>query len=226
MHPIKIIVFDSYGTLFDVHSVITRAEQLFPGHGKRISEIWRQKQLEYTWLRSLMGRYRDFWKVTDDSLAFTLKALGLHADPAIRNSILQEYLILKPFPDVLAALEHLKHNTLAILSNGTPHMLNSVLNHTGLRHYFSAVFSVDAVKVYKPYPEVYRMAFPYNGVRKEEILYVSGNAFDAAGAKAFGYTVCWVNRSNSTFEELDVTPDLVISGFDQLKNLFAVGNGH
>lgn len=224
MHAIKAVVFDAYGTLFDVHSVITMAERLFPGEGKKISEIWRMKQLEYTWLRSLMGRYRDFWKVTDDSLAYTLKTLKLQADVDIRNMLLNEYLFLKLYPDVPAALNQLMHKTLAILSNGTPHMLYSVVNHAGLSNIFSAVLSVDVLKIYKPYIGVYQLALTNLKVRREEVLFISANSFDAAGAKNFGFKVCWVNRLNLTFDELDVTPDLVVNNLDQLKNILANHN--
>lgn len=224
MHTIKTIVFDAYGTLFDVQSVITMAERLFPGEGKRISETWRQKQLEYTWLRSLMGRYRDFWKVTDDSLAYTLKKLNLQSDAKIRKILLQEYLFLKPFPDVTAALNQLRHYTLAILSNGTPHMLYSVVNHTGLNHIFASVISVDVLKIYKPFPGVYQLALTNLNVRKEEVLFVSANSFDAAGAKNVGFNVCWVNRFNTVFDELDMTPDLVVNNLNQLTDILVSGN--
>ena len=224
MHTIKTIVFDAYGTLFDVNSVITMAERLFPGEGKKISELWRRKQLEYTWLRSLMGRYEDFWKVTDDSLAYTLKTLNLQSDAGIRNILLNEYLFLKPFPDVPAALNQLRHYTLAILSNGAPHMLYSVVNHAGLNHIFTAVISVDVLKIYKPFPGVYQLALANLTVRKEEVLFISANSFDAAGAKNFGFKVCWVNRINTIFDELDVTPDLVVVNLHQLTNILVTGS--
>lgn len=219
MHAIKAIVFDAYGTLFDIHSVITMAERLFPGEGTKISKIWRQKQLEYTWLRSLMGRYRDFWKVTDDSLAYTLKTLKLQNDVEIRNILLNEYLFLKPYPDVPTALKQLLHKPLAILSNGTPNMLYSVVNNAGLSNIFSAVISVDVLKIYKPFMGVYQLAVTNLNVRREEILFISANSFDAAGAKNFGLKVCWVNRFNMTFDELDVTPDLVVNNLTQLTNI-------
>ncbi|QYR19699.1 haloacid dehalogenase type II [Paenibacillus sp. sptzw28] len=221
MRPIKAIVFDAYGTLFDIHSVISKIDQLFPGEGKQISELWRKKQLEYTWLRSLMGRYRDFWKVTDDSLAFALKALRLRSDGQTRNIILNEYLVLKPYPEVAAALDQLQHLPLGILSNGTPYMLYSVVNNAGLHHLFSTVLSVDSLKIYKPFSGVYELASVYLGVSREDILYVSANAWDAAGAKAFGLMVCWVNRLNMPFDELDVAPDLIVSNLDQLMNILA-----
>ncbi|WP_199615867.1 haloacid dehalogenase type II [Paenibacillus alkalitolerans] len=220
MQSIKAVAFDAYGTLFDVHSVTAKTERLFPGHGKRISEIWRQKQLEYTWLRSLMGRYIDFWRVTDDALKYALKTLRLQANDRTRIVLLQEYLVLKPFPEVFSVLQQLKPvTTLAILSNGTPQMLNSIVNDAGLGPFFSAVLSADAIKIYKPYMGVYQLLPANLGFRKEEILFVSANSWDAAGAKAFGLAVCWVNRSNMPFDELDVTPDLVVNNLEQLKNI-------
>ncbi|MCA0758093.1 haloacid dehalogenase type II [Paenibacillus sp. N4] len=225
MRAIKTIVFDAYGTLFDVHSVIAAAERLFPGQGRKISEIWRQKQLEYTWLRSLMGRYKDFWKVTDDSLLYTLETLNLPSDEQVRSLLLREYLVLNPFPDVPAAFNQLKDYKLAILSNGTPYMLHSVVSHTGLSPYLSGVISVDQLKIYKPFPGVYQLALTNLNVRKEEVLFVSANSFDAAGGKSFGFTVCWVNRLHTHFDELDVTPDLVVNNLEQLANLLAGSGG-
>ncbi|MBW5447187.1 haloacid dehalogenase type II [Cohnella sp. CFH 77786] len=217
MNSIKAIVFDAYGTLFDVHSVIPKIESFFPGQGKKISEIWRRKQLEYTWQRSLMGRYRDFGKVTDDALAFTLKSLGLRADAEIRYVLVNEYLVLKPFPEAARTLHDLRrHKTLAILSNGTPFMLQGLVNHAGFRPFFSALISVDTIKIYKPYMGIYQLAPSILGVGREEILFVSANSWDAAGGKTFGFPTCWVNRFHGTFDELDVTPDLIVSSLDEL----------
>ncbi|XEC94371.1 haloacid dehalogenase type II [Paenibacillus tarimensis] len=219
MVRVQTVVFDAYGTLFDVHSVVEKLDHFFPGKGQEVSDVWRQKQLEYTWLRSLMGRYKNFWYVTDDALVYALKSLGLHADAATRRMVLSEYVYLKPFPEVPSLLNRIQGMPLAILSNGTPQMLHSVVNHAGLGHYFSAILSVDVIRIYKPYMGVYQLAPANLGFRREEILYVSGNAWDAAGAKTYGLTVCWVNRTNTVFDELDVRPDLIVRDLSQLADV-------
>jgi 2-haloacid dehalogenase len=216
LENVKAIVFDAYGTLFDVHTVAAKCEELYPNMGKKISEIWRQKQLEYTWLRSLMGRYEDFYRVTDDALAFTLKELGLDTSPEIRNDILKEYLFLKPYPEVAQALGAIKDKTLAILSNGSPDMLNTVVKNAGLTHVFSDIISVDELKIFKPFMGVYQLAPAKLGINKENTLFVSSNAWDAAGAKVFGFQVCWINRFDRTFDELHARPDFIIKSLDQL----------
>jgi 2-haloacid dehalogenase len=221
MHPIKAIVFDAYGTLFDVRSANQGIERLFPGKGEAVGDLWRRKQLEYTWLRSLMGRYRDFWSVTNDALVYALETYRLPAGAEIRAPLLREYLVLQPFPEVPSILHRLRPRTLGILSNGTPGMLHAMVNHAGLGSYFAAVLSVDPVRIYKPFMGVYQLAPAVLGVRKENILYVSGNAWDAAGAKTFGFQVCWVHRSDAPFDRLDAVPDLTVSSLDQLSALLA-----
>lgn len=216
MKKMKAIVFDAYGTLFDVHTVVEKCEQFFPNKGKWISEIWRQKQLEYTWLRSLMGRYEDFWKVTHDSLVYTLKDLGLHASENTCLEILNEYHHLKAYPEVPKTLKELRSHSLAILSNGSPHMLNEMVNNAGLKDVFNKVISVDELKIFKPSMEVYELAPASLGVQKEEILFVSSNSWDATGAKVFGFKVCWINRFNKTFDELDTQPDLIVKNLDEM----------
>ncbi|BCJ85032.1 haloacid dehalogenase type II [Effusibacillus dendaii] len=216
MQNIKAIVFDAYGTLFDVHTVVEKCEQYFPTQGKVISQIWRQKQLEYTWLRSLMGRYEDFWHVTSDALTFTLKELGLETNDDICTDILKEYLYLKPYPEVPYALNELKNHTLAILSNGSLEMLNDMVQNAGLREVFSNVISVDELKIFKPFMGVYQLAPAKLGIRKEETLFISSNSWDATGAKVFGFQVCWINRFNKTFDELNTRPDLIIKSLDEL----------
>jgi 2-haloacid dehalogenase len=221
MKNIKAVVFDAYGTLFDVHTVAKRCEHEFPGYGIRISEIWRQKQLEYTWLRSLMGKYEDFWKVTDDSLAFTLKSLNLEASEELRASILNEYLKLNPYPEVPNGLQEMKDKDLAILSNGTPQMLNDMVENAGLTEAFSSIISVDELKIFKPFMGIYQLYTAKSGIDKEETLFVSSNAWDAAAAKVFGFRVCWINRFDKPFEELGVQPDLIVSNLEELVNKIA-----
>ncbi|HWL24564.1 MAG TPA: haloacid dehalogenase type II [Ureibacillus sp.] len=213
---IKAIIFDAYGTLFDVHTVIEKCEQFFPEKGRQISEIWRQKQLEYTWLRSLMERYEDFWTVTYEALTFALKELELESNEEIRTTLLNEYLRLNPYPEVPKALEELKDRDLAILSNGSPDMLNSMVENANLTDVFKDVISVDELKIYKPFMGVYQLGVAKLGVNKEETLFITSNPWDASGAKTFGFQVCWINRFNKHFDELGVQPDMVIRNLEEL----------
>jgi len=209
----RAFVFDAYGTLFDVHSVIEAARALTPDP-QTLSALWRQKQLEYTWLRSLMGRYEDFWVVTGQALRFALRRLGITAGEAQIEALMDAYLSLAPFPEVSAALRALGGTPLAILSNGSPRMLDGAVRSSGLEGIFAHVLSVDAVRVYKPSPQVYELAPRALGLAPAEIVFVSSNAWDVAGAAAFGFTTCWCNRANAPAEELDVTPDYEVDRLD------------
>jgi 2-haloacid dehalogenase len=213
---IKALVFDAYGTLFDVHSVIATCNQNFPDQGAALSQAWRSRQLEYTWLRSLMARYEDFWKVTESALVFACKNLKLTASPAIRGQLMEAYLHLDPFPEVRQALISLSHYPLAILSNGSPRMLQAAVKSAGLSGMFSHVMSVDTVKIYKPSPRVYRLAPQKLRIAKSSIGFVSANFWDIAGAKAFGLRTYWVNRSSAPAEELGIAPDATISSLAEL----------
>jgi 2-haloacid dehalogenase len=184
---IRAIVFDAYGTLFDPHSVRALAEELFPGHGIALSQLWRAKQLEYSWLRTLMGRYENFWKITEDALAFTCKSLGLAGEGDKRASLMQAYLSLPAFPEVKPALEKLAPLPLCILSNGTPEMLAAVVTANDMAHFFPNIFSVDSLRLYKPRAEVYQHAADQLRVPKQAIGFVSSNYWDIAGATAFGF---------------------------------------
>jgi 2-haloacid dehalogenase len=206
----KAYVFDAYGTLFDVYSVLARCEELFPGHGAQLTTLWRAKQLEYTWLRSLMGRYEDFWQITGNSLAYACQALGLPCVPEQLDHLRQAYLSLSPFPDSAAALEALVGTPCAILSNGTPEMLRSLVHRAGLERRFEHVLSVDAVKTYKPHPAVYQLAVSHLGLERHEIVFVSSHGWDVIGAKAFGFQAYWLNRSNAPLEVLGARPDRII----------------
>lgn len=218
MKSIKGIVFDLYGTLFDVHSVVQLCDAYFPGRGPEVSTLWRQKQLEYTWLRSLMGQYLSFEEATEDGLVFTCKRLGLILPDTVRVALCNEYLRLQPYPETPAALVALqaKGLPLAILSNGSVRSIGSVVSHSGLEKYFDHLISVEAVKVFKPDFRVYELAEKTLGFARSDILFVSSNPWDASGAKHFGYTVCWVNRNDSVFDELGATPDIVVKGLDAL----------
>jgi 2-haloacid dehalogenase len=191
---IKAVVFDAYGTLYDIQSVAAVTEDAFPGYGEIITQVWRIKQLEYTWLRSLMRRYRDFSAVTRESLAYTLRCLGLTYDEETFESIMEKYLHLDLYPDALAALTAMKDRKLAILSNGSPDMLNALVRNSGLDRVLDATISVDANKVFKPSPDAYTLIESTLNVPPAEVLFISSNPWDACGAKSFGLNVAWIER--------------------------------
>jgi 2-haloacid dehalogenase len=192
--PIKAVVFDAYGTLFDIQSVAAVTEQAFPGYGDIITQVWRIKQLEYTWLRSLMRRYEDFSTVTRDSLAYTLRVLGLNGDAQVFERIMDKYLHLDLYPDALATLAAMHGRKLAILSNGSPEMLNALVRNSGLDRVLDATISVDSAKIFKPSPEAYSLIESTLGVAPADVMFVSSNPWDACGAKAFGLNVAWIER--------------------------------
>jgi len=206
------LVFDAYGTLYDVHSVMRRCEACFPGKGTALSQLWRAKQLEYTWQRSLMQRYAPFSAVTREALRYSCAVLGLPLGDHERE-LMDAYLQLAPFPEVPGALERLRLKR-AILSNGSPDMLEPLVRNSGLR--FDAVLSVDELRIYKPAPQVYELAVKRLGVAKEAIGFVSSNCWDAAGAKSFGFTVFWINRANAPVDSLGVAPDRQVAHLGEL----------
>jgi 2-haloacid dehalogenase len=208
-------VFDAYGTLFDVHSVVEAGREI-TSDPATLSATWRQKQLEYTWLRALMGRYEDFWAVTEAALRHAVRRLGIPVTQAQLGRLMNAYLSLACFPEVPAALERLAPRPRAILSNGSPRMLEAVVASSGLGPSLAHVLSVDAVKTYKPAPVVYALGPKALGVPAGELLFVSSNAWDVAGAKAFGFQVAWCNRIGAPEEELGVRADYVITRLDQL----------
>jgi 2-haloacid dehalogenase len=191
---INAIVFDAYGTLYDIQSVAAVTEDTFPGYGEIITQIWRIKQLEYTWLRSLMQRYEDFSIVTRDSLAYTLRVLGLECEPALFDRIIEKYLDLELYPDAVEALSALKPRKLAILSNGSPDMLDPLVRNSGLHRLLDATISVDANKVFKPSPDAYALIESTLHIPPSQVLFISSNPWDACGAKAFGLNVAWIER--------------------------------
>ncbi len=215
MAPPSAYLFDAYGTLFDVHSVM-EAGRAVTSDPQALSLLWRQKQLEYTWLRSLMGRYEDFWAVTEQALRFALRRLGIAAGEAQVKTLLEAYLSLACFPEVADALARLEGAPLAILSNGSPRMLAAALRSSGLQGAFRHVLSADAVKIFKPSPRVYELGPRAFGMAAGEMLFVSSNAWDVAGAKAFGYRTCWCNRAKAPMDALGVTPDLEVERLDQI----------
>ena len=191
---IKAIVFDAYGTLYDVQSVAAVTEATFPGYGEIITQVWRIKQLEYSWLRSLMRRYEDFSVITRESLSYTLRCLGLHGDAAAFERIMDKYLHLDLYPDAAAALASLSGRKLAILSNGSTAMLGALVRNSGLDRVLDATISVDSQRIFKPAPEAYSLIESTLGIAPHEVLFVSSNPWDACGAKAFGLNVAWIER--------------------------------
>jgi 2-haloacid dehalogenase len=215
--PLAALVFDAYGTLFDVTSVAARCEHHFPGKGSAVSDVWRQKQLEYSWLNSLMRRHPGFWKLTEEGLRFACGALGLPISDAVVSDLLNEYLKLAIYPEVAGALERLSRKVpLAILSNGTRRMLEAVAQHNRLTPRFRHILSVDDVGVFKPSPAVYQLAVDRLEVDPGLIGFVSTNAWDAAGAKSFGLHVIWINRFKRPPERLGYSPDREIGTLDEL----------
>jgi 2-haloacid dehalogenase len=227
----KAVIFDAYGTLFDVHSVIAVAEQMFPGHGDALSQLWRQKQIEYTQLRTLAdaadapgAHYRPFWDITLDALRFAAKRLQLTLGRSAEKRLMDEYACLSAFPDAVPALRELREASspasasastggeaalrprLAILSNGNPQMLDIAVKSAGMTRLFDHVLSVDAVRAYKPSPAAYALATQAFDALPREIVFVSSNGWDVAGATWFGFTTFWLNRQNAPAEELGVTP--------------------
>ena len=211
----KACVFDAYGTLFDVHSVIDAGRAL-TADPAALSMLWRQKQLEYTWLRTLMGRYEDFWAVTDAALRYAVQRLGLSASETQLRALMETYHRLACFPDVREALASLRAVPRAILSNGSPAMLAAAMRSSGLEPLVEHVISVDRVRQYKPAPAVYALGSETLGVAAEELLFVSSNAWDVAGAKAFGYQVAWCNRLGAPPERLGLAPDYVVTTLAEL----------
>jgi len=213
---IKALVFDAYGTLFDVHSVIQLCDELFAGQGTQLSQTWRAKQLEYTWLKSLMGRYQDFERVTEAALKFACKSLKLDCPTESRKRLMQAYSRLKPYPEVKDALAALSHLKLAILSNGSPRMLKALVKNNGMTRTFDKVISVDEVKIFKPDPSVYALAPKKLKVKKSEIGFVSSNYWDICGAASFGLRTFWINRAGNPADELGHLPEATLSKLTEL----------
>jgi 2-haloacid dehalogenase len=216
----RAFIFDAYGTLFDVHSAVLRGDSGIQGDLEALSQLWRRKQLEYTWLRALMERYEDFWDITEAALRSAIRQLSMEATDRQIESLMQAYLALDAFDDVRPTLEALKGSPLAILSNGSPAMLDSVVRRNGLESYFTSVISVDRVKTYKPSPRVYALGPEILNHPAGEILFVSSNLWDAAGAKAFGYQVCWCNRSGAAVEDWGFAPDFTLHRLDRIAETF------
>jgi 2-haloacid dehalogenase len=226
---IRALVFDAYGTLFDVHSATTTCERLFPGQGAALSQAWRVKQLEYTWLRNSMQRHVDFNQVTQDALRVACEALAVDYTDAVLEELNLAYRTLQLFADARSALATFNATEgksrpkpkLAILSNGAPDMLGAVVKHNGFESLLDEVLSVEEVGVFKPDPRVYQFAVDRLGIAKNEIGFVTSNGWDAAGAKAYGFTVFWINRSGAPVERLGLMPDYVVKSLDEVAGILA-----
>lgn len=217
---IKACVFDAYGTLFDVHSAVGKHRERLGDVADQVSAAWRTKQLEYTWLRSLMGRHADFWQVTREALDF---AFEMHAvkDSELGADLMEAYLQLTCYPEVPAALAELKERgfVIAILSNGTPAMLEAAVKNSRLEEVIPQIFSVETAGVFKPDPRVYQIAVDELSLKPEEIVFQSSNAWDAAGAAAFGLKVAWINRFGQSPERLPGKPQVEIKDLSELPKL-------
>jgi 2-haloacid dehalogenase len=220
LQGVRAAVFDAYGTLFDVASASERAREALGERWQPLADLWRQKQLQYTWLRSLMGRHADFWRVTGDALDFAMESLGIR-DGGLRERLMALYERLDAYPEARPALEALRGAGLrtAILSNGSPRMLAEAGAAAGITSLLDAVLSVESVGIYKPSPAVYRLALDELRLWPNEVLFVSANGWDACGAKAFGLRVAWCNRSGQPPERLPEQPDFVVRSLAELPAL-------
>jgi 2-haloacid dehalogenase len=223
IRDIDACVFDAYGTLFDYSSAAARCKNQLQGDWQAFSELWRRKQLEYTWLRSLMGRHSDFWNVTGESLDYALAAFG-RKDPSLRALLMQQYLSLDCFPEVVDMLQGLRKAGMktAILSNGSPTMLTAAVNSSGVGRILDAAFSVEKVGVFKPHPSVYQIVVDEMAVAANRVCFLSSNGWDVAGAAAFGFRAVWVNRSKLPVDNLPAHPEAEIPTLADLPALLGL----
>ncbi len=219
MKKIKAIIFDAYGTLFDVNSAAEKCQDKIGDKWEGFSNYWRITQLEYTWLRSLMKRHKDFWQVTKDSLDKSMKTYDI--DSAMRNELLDLYKILSTFKEVPAVLKSLKEKNLklAILSNGTPSLLNELVKSNNLENIFDDIFSIEEVGVYKPDSKVYDIPIKKYQIQKKEVAFLSSNTWDISGGGNYGYNAIWVNRNNNSFDNLDYVPKHQIKDLSKLLDI-------
>jgi len=216
MKNVKAIIFDAYGTLFDVNSAAEKCKDKIGDKWEGFANFWRTTQLEYTWLRSLMKRHKDFWQVTEDSLDKSIKAFNI--DKSMKNELLDLYKILDTFPEVKDVLKKLKEKKykLAILSNGTPTILNELVKSNNLDNTFDDIFSIEEVGIYKPDSNVYDMPIKKYKIQKEEVAFLSANTWDVSGGGNYGYSSIWVNRNNNIFDNLDYKPKIEVENLKQL----------
>ena len=216
MKNIKAIIFDAYGTLFDVNSAAEKCKDKIGDKWEGFANYWRTTQLEYTWLRTLMNKHEDFWKVTEDSLDKSMQIFKI--DPSMKNELLNLYKVLSTFSEVKGVLNELKKKNykLAILSNGTPSLLNELVKSNNLDNIFNDIFSIEKVKVYKPHPKVYNIPIQKYQIQKNEVAYLSANTWDVSAGGNYGFNPVWVNRSNSVFDKLDYVPKYQIENLSKL----------
>jgi len=221
---IKSCVFDAYGTLFDVHSAVGQHKNRLGPQADQVSLLWRSKQLEYTWLRSLMGRHADFWQVTGDALDYALDAHAI-TDTGLRDDLMQAYLALAPYPEVRTVLQTLKQHGMscAILSNGSPQMLQAAVRSAQLEDLLDATLSIEDVGIYKPHPTVYQLAVDRLGVKADQISFQSSNAWDVVGAATFGMRVAWINRFGQRRERLTADPQAELRSLTELPAILGLG---
>ena len=219
MKNIKAIIFDAYGTLFDVNSAAEKCKDKIGDKWEGFANYWRTTQLEYTWLRSLMKRHKDFWQVTEDSLDKSMKTYEI--DSSMRNELLNLYRILSPFKEVPEVLKSLKDKNfkLAILSNGTPSLLDELVKSNNLENIFDDIFSIEEVGVYKPDSKVYDIPIKKYNIKKNEVAFLSANTWDVSGGGNYGYNSIWVNRSKNTFDNLDYIPKHQIKDLSKLLDI-------
>ena len=219
MKNIKAIIFDAYGTLFDVNSAAEKCKDKIGEKWERFANFWRTTQLEYTWLRSLMDKHKDFWQVTEDSLDKSMKVFDI--DPSMRNELLNLYKVLSPFEEVPETLKTLKEKKfkLAILSNGTPSLLDELVKSNHLDNLFDDIFSIEQVGVYKPSSRVYDLPIKKYNINKSEVAFLSANTWDVSGGGNYGYQSIWVNRNNNIFDNLDFKPKYQITDLNKLIQL-------
>ena len=219
MKKIKAIIFDAYGTLFDVNSAAEKCKEKLGDKWEGFANYWRTTQLEYTWLRSLMRRHKDFWQITEDSLDKSMKLYNI--DNSMRSELLNLYKVLLPFAEVKDALNKLKQSNykLAILSNGTPDLLNELVVSNQLKDIFDDIFSVEEAGIFKPDSKVYDLPINKYNIEKNEVLFLSANTWDVSGAGNYGYNTVWVNRNNNIFDKLDFEPNQQISNLSELLDL-------
>ncbi len=213
------IVFDAYGTLFDVNSAAENCKDKIGDKWESFANFWRTTQLEYTWLRSLMKRHKDFWQITEDSLEKSMEVFGI--DKNLKNELLNLYKVLSPYPEVKKVLETLKKKDikLAILSNGTPNLLKELVHSNNLNGLFDDLFSIEEVKIYKPFSKVYDLPINKYKIKPKEVTFLSANTWDVSGGGNYGYNAVWVNRNNAFFDYLDYKPKNEINNLTQLLNL-------
>ena len=220
MKNIKVIIFDAYGTLFDVNSAAEKCKEKIGDKWEGFANYWRTTQLEYTWLRSLMKRHKDFWQVTEDSLDKSLLAFKI--DPNMRSELLNLYKILNTFPEVKEVLKNLKEKKykISILSNGTPDLLDGLVKSNNLEKMFDDIFSIEKVGIYKPDEKVYKMPIDKYKVTKNEVAFLSANTWDVSGAGNFGFNSIWVNRNENIFDKLDYIPHNEVNNLKEILKLF------